>query len=132
MDHYGRPVPKGVHGSIRLDRFTSSAHLLIEAMMTLYDRMVDPHLLVRRMCVAAGNVVTEKNAGESAPEQMDMFTDYARREKEDAALRRERDRQRAVVEIKRRFGKNALLKGMNFQEGATARDRNAQIGGHRA
>ncbi len=132
MDHYGRPVPKGVHGSIRLDRFTSSAHLLIEAMMTLYDRMVDPHLLVRRMCVAAGNVVTEKNAGESAPEQMDMFTDYARREKEDAALKRERDRQQAVVEIKRRFGKNALLKGMNFQEGATARDRNAQIGGHRA
>ena len=100
--------------------------------MKLFDRIVHPGLLVRRMYVAANHVVSEEQARGDQPEQMDFFTDYAQRAREDAALDREKQRQRAVVEIRRRFGKNALLRGMNFEEGATARERNGQIGGHRA
>ena len=132
MDHYGRPVPRMAHGSIRLNRFTSSTRLITEAMTALYDRIADPCLLVRRMYVVAANAAPEKQTEQNLPEQMDMFTDYALREKENAALERENRRQRAVLEIKRRFGKNAILKGMNYLEGATARERNGQIGGHKA
>ena len=135
-DHYGRSVPKPVHGSENLGLYTASARLLSQAMGSLYDRIVHPHLLVRRMYVAAGRVLPEGEEKLPAAEQLDMFTDYAaleaRRKVQDAEMAREKRRLQAVLGIKQRFGKNAILRGFDFLDGATARDRNAQIGGHRA
>ena len=135
-DGYGRKIPKAAHGSINLKRQTSSTRMITDAMMQLYDRIVHRDLLVRRMYVVANKVVDEKEVREEAPEQLDMFTDYAeeqrQREAEDAALEKERRGQLAMLEIKKRFGKNAILKGMNFLEGATGKARNASIGGHSA
>jgi len=105
--------------------------------LELFDRIVDPHLLVRRLNIAACRV-TEEGAGSPGEimEQLDMFTDYAALEKkrteEEADLKRERKLQEAMLDIKKKFGKNAILKGMNLKEGATAKDRNRQIGGHKA
>ncbi len=138
MDHYGRRVPKHAHGTANLDRQTSSTRLLTEATLALFDRIVDPRLLVRRVTVTACNTVDECEAQEAprVQEQMDFFTDYDAVEKaraaEDAALKRERKQQETILQLRRQFGKNAVLKGMNFEEGATTKERNAQIGGHKA
>ncbi len=126
-DPYGRKIPKSAHGSINLNRRTSSAKMILDAISCLYDRIVDRNLLVRRMYVVANHV--EDEGEEKAIEQLDMFTDY---EKEDKALDKEKRRQHAILDIKRKFGANAILRGMNLQKGATAKDRNQQIGGHRA
>ncbi len=137
-DHYGRKVPKPAHGSVNLDRQTSSARLMIGAALSLFDRIVDPRLLVRRVTVTAANTVDEREAQSkpAAGEQLDIFSNAdeleATREAEDQALERERKRQEAILELRRRYGKNAVLKGMNLEEGATTKDRNAQIGGHKA
>ena len=135
-DHYGRAVPKPAHGSENLGLYTASARLLSQAMAALYDRIVDGRLLVRRMYVAAGRVVPEGKEQRPATDQLDMFTDYAaldaHRKRQEAEIAREKRRLQAVLGIKQRFGKNAILRGMDFLDGATARDRNAQIGGHRA
>ena len=138
-DFYGRTVPRPAHGSIGLGGPTSSTRRITEAMSELFDRIVDRDLLVRRMYVVANHVMTEAQAARSradTPVQLDMFTDYEaeakRQAAEAAALEREKRRQRAVLEIKRKYGRNAILRGMNLEEGATARDRNAQIGGHNA
>ncbi len=137
-DRYGRQVPKHAHGTENLDGFSSSAQKIMEAATVLYDRVVDPQLLIRRMNITANHVLreTEVPRKEDAYEQLDLFTDYAAREEEKKAekekLARERKLQEAELNIKKRFGKNAILKGMNFQEGATARSRNQQIGGHKA
>ncbi|MCD7717032.1 MAG: DNA methylase, partial [Lachnospiraceae bacterium] len=134
-DYYGRSIPKQAHGSINLGRQTASTVLITNAAMELFDRIVDHNLLVRRMYVVANHVVSEDQVKPPEPEQMDLFTDYAalekQREKEQEELDKEKRRQKAVLEIQKKFGKNALLKGMNLEEGATGRDRNAQIGGHR-
>ena len=135
-DYYGRRVPKAAHGSINLPRATSSARIITEHVMTLYEQVVHPALLVRRMYVVANHVTGEGEARRDGPEQLDMFTDYEaeweKQKEEDAALQKEKQRQQAVLEIKKKFGKNAILRGMNYEEGATAKDRNQQIGGHRA
>ena len=138
-DFYGRSVPKPAHGSINLDSPTSSTKRIIEAVSDLFDRIVDRNLLVRRMYVVANRIVDETKAQEEkAAEtvQLDMFTDYEaeaeRNAAEEAALEREKRQQQAILEIKKKYGKNAILKGMNLEEGATAKERNAQIGGHRA
>ena len=136
-DHYGRKVPKHANGSINLPHPTSSTRLIAAAMMELFDRIVDPDLLVRRINLVASRTSDEKTAQlHPAAEQLNLFTDYdiefRRREEEERLLRRERSCQQAVLEIRRRFGKNAILRGMNLQEGATAMDRNRQIGGHKA
>jgi len=137
-DHYGRRIPKHTHGSVNLGRLNSSTVLITEAVMDLFDRIVDPNLLVRRVNIVAGRVVPESAAREedSSVVQLDLFSDaeaeQRRREEEDAALERERRRQRAVIGIKKKYGKNAIVKGMNLEEGATAMDRNRQIGGHKA
>ena len=135
-DYYGRRVPKPAFGSINLPRQTASAALITAYVMRLYDRIVHPQLLVRRMYVVAARVVGENDVTPAAAEQMDFFTDYeaeaAARARMDSALAREKKRLQAVLEIKKKYGKNAILRGMNFEEGATARERNAQIGGHRA
>ena len=136
-DRYGRKVPKHAHGTANIGRWTSSSRLIMDAVMELYDRIVDRNLLVRRVTVAAGRVVEEsQTAGEESYEQLDIFTDYEalsrQREEEEAALDRERKMQEAVLAIKKKFGKNAILKGMNLTEGATTVARNGQIGGHKA
>ncbi len=136
-DHYGRKVPKNAHGSENLGRQTSSTKLLLEAVTRLYERIVDPELLVRRMSVAANHVrIEEKIRKEPVYEQLDLFTDYALKEREEQAteeaLAKERRLQEAVLSIKKKFGKNAVLKGMNLEEGATTRERNRQVGGHKA
>ena len=135
-DRYGRRTPKPAHGTQRLERRTSSARRIAEAALELYDRIVDPRLSVRRLNLAALNVADEREAVQDAPEQLDMFTDYAaleqQRADEEAALAREKQGQQAILEIRRKFGKNAILKGTSLMEGATARVRNRQIGGHKA
>ncbi len=134
-DHYGRKVPKQAHGSINLGSQTSSTKLITSASMELFDRIVDRSLLVRRMYVVANHAVSEDTVRPPEPEQLDLFTDYAaleqQREKERLTLEKEKRGQKAILEIQKKFGKNALLKGMNLEEGATGRDRNAQIGGHK-
>ena len=137
-DHYGRQIPKHAHGTANLDGHTSSSKKIMCAASELFDRIVDKNLLVRRLNIVANHVLPEadaprKNAGF---EQLDLFTDYAalevKQEQERAELERERKMQQAMLTIKKKFGKNAILKGMNLEEGATAKDRNAQIGGHKA
>lgn len=137
-DHYGRRIPKHAHGTTNLTRQTSSTGLITNAVMELYDRIVDRNLLVRRITVTANKLVDEASAKKPSDEyrQLNLFTDYEalkqEQEAEEAALERERKMQKAMLDIKKKFGKNAILKGMNLQEGATAKERNAQIGGHKA
>ena len=130
-DHYGRRIPKHAHGTIRLDRPTSSTRQLVRATLALYDRIVDPDLLIRRITLVAGNVVGEEGV-QNLQRQLDLFTSPDMEQAEQEALEREKRQQQAILEIKRRYGKNAILKGMNFKEGATARERNSQVGGHKA
>ena len=136
-DRYGRKIPKHAHGTINLKQYTSSARQIIQAVTELFDRIVDRKLLVRRISMAATHVVLEDEAEKEIQyEQMDLFTDYEalqrEQENQEAELAREKKMQKAVLEIKKKFGKNAILRGMNLEEGATARDRNNQIGGHKA
>ncbi len=136
-DRYGRSVPKHAHGTENLERYTSSSKRLVDAATALYQRVVNPQLLVRRMYLTATHVLDAQDAPDPAAlEQLDLFTDYQAveqaRAKEDAELEREHQRQKAVLEIKKKFGKNAILKGISFTDGATARERNGQIGGHKA
>ena len=136
-DRYGRQVPKHAHGTARLDSPTSSSRLILEQVSKLFDRIVNPDLLIRYLNISVGHVVDEKLVSTQAEaQQLDLFTDYEaeeqKRQEENATLEKERRLQEAQLAIKRRFGKNAILKGLNFEEGATARDRNKQIGGHKA
>ncbi|MBQ4356252.1 MAG: DNA methylase [Bacteroidales bacterium] len=136
-DRYGRKVPKHAHGTANLDGPTSSSHAIVDAVMELYDRIVNPDLLVRRIYLNTNHVVDESATARNAqPEQLDLFADpeaeERKREQEQSALDKERRLQEARLAIKRKYGKNAILKGLNFEEGATAKDRNAQIGGHKA
>lgn len=136
-DYYGRSVPKPAHGSINLKGYTSSTKDITEAVLDLYDRLVDPKLLIRRVNVTANHVIDEQKAAEKRKyEQLDLFTDYdlliKEEKKEDERLTREKNMQHAVIDIKKKYGKNAILKGTNFLEGAMTRERNSQIGGHRS
>jgi len=133
VDRYGRTVPKHAHGTANLERYTSSAKQIMAAVLALFDRIVDKNLLSRRMYLTANRVVLEANAPDGdGMEQLDLFGDAQRRAEECAALEREKRMQQAVLRIKKRYGKNAILKGMNLEEGATAVSRNGQIGGHKA
>ena len=127
-DGYGRKIPKHGHGSANLGRPTASTSRIVEAMMELFDRVADRALLVRRLNVTACHVIPES---ELPPEegQLSLFDEG---QEDTEALEREKLRQRAILTIQKKYGKNALLKGMNLEEGATARDRNGQIGGHKA
>lgn len=135
-DHYGRKVPKSAHGSINLGKYTSSSKRILDAVSELYDRIVDETLLVRRMYVVANHIIPERNVPREENIQLDFFTDYKQAEQqridEEKAGKRERNMQKALLDIKRKYGKNAVLKGMNFKEGATAIERNGQVGGHKA
>ena len=136
-DYYGRQVPKHAHGTASLSKQTSSTRIMTEAVTELYDRIVNSDLLVRHINLTVNHVVDEESAKKhSEPQQLDLFTDYEelqrKQQAEQAALEKERRMQEAQLRIKQRFGKNAILRGLNFEEGATARERNEQIGGHRA
>ena len=137
-DHYGRAIPKHAHGTANLDSYTSSTRKIMCAVSGLFDRIVDKNLLIRRLNITANHVLPEADAPKKNDsfEQLDLFTDYAardaRQKRERAELEREKKMQQAMLTIKKKFGKNAILKGMNLEEGATAKDRNAQIGGHKA
>lgn len=132
-DRYGRKMPKYAHGSENIGRFTASTKLITQAVMSLFDRTVDKNLLVRRMYIVANHVVTEAQAAkESEYEQLDFFSDTKKTEDEESSLKKEKDMQNAIVKIKQKYGKNAIIKGMNLEEGATALERNRQIGGHKA
>lgn len=138
-DHYGKKVPKPAHGSVNLKTATSSARLMTDAMMSLYDSIISRNLLVRRLSLAANHVVSEEEAQakqKESFEQLDLFTDYQERDRlrqeEKKQLEKERRMQEAELAIRKKFGKNSILKGMNLQKGATAISRNNQIGGHKA
>ena len=136
MDHYGRKVPKHAHRTIRIDHYTSSTHAIMDAVLELYDRVVNRDLLIRRVNIAACNLISEDDVPEDKPMQLDMFTDYEQFDRDQKAQRaaeeKERKLQRVTLAIQDRFGKNAMLKGMNLMEGGTTIDRNGQIGGHKA
>lgn len=138
-DYYGRTVPKSVHGAARLGNYSSSSKELIRAFISLYDNMVNHSLLIRRLTVCANHVVKENSVQkptDDGPVQLDLFTDYEALSKEEQAQKSEREKERriqeALLNIKHRFGKNAVLKGTSYAEGATAKERNKQIGGHKA
>lgn len=136
-DPYGRKIPKHAHGTANLDRPTSSTRLIMDAVMELFERIVDQKLLVRRVNITANHVIPEGDAVSTGSyEQLDLFTDYAaeqqKRKVDEDALEREKRMQQAMLSIKKKFGKNAILKGMNLEEGATTLERNKQIGGHKA
>ena len=137
IDRYGRRVPKHAHGTINLKNQTSSTKQIMDAVMELYDRIVDPNLLIRRIYVVACRLSDESSAKqEDTFEQLDLFTDYAaleqKKQAEKVKKEKERKLQEADLSVKKKYGKNAMLKGMNLQEGATSVERNRQIGGHKA
>ena len=137
-DYYGRTVPKHAHGTANLNGYSSSSKEIIEAVMSLYDRIVDHDLLIRRLNITTNNIISETEARNmpKTPVQLDLFTDYealaVEAENKNTERDKERKMQEALIAIKHKFGKNAILKGTSFSEGATARDRNNQIGGHKA
>ena len=137
VDRYGRRIPKHAHGTANLGGHTASSKAIVSAVAELYDRIVNSALLVRRLYLSANHIVPENSLPRhESTEQLDFFSDFASQEKrraeEAAAREREKRRQQAVLAIKKKYGKNAILKGMDLEEGATARDRNGQIGGHKA
>ena len=134
-DRYGRQVPKHAHGTQNLDKHTSSTRKMCDATMTLFDRIFDKSLLARRINLVACNVIREEDIPESESyEQLDLFSmeESTSSEDDDKALEKERALQEAMLRIKHRFGKNSVLKAANYTEGATAKERNRQIGGHKA
>lgn len=137
VDYYGRSVPKHAHGTTNLSKHMASTKVIVNAVTELFERIVNRDLLVRRMYVVANHVVREDDIKqETVYEQLDMFTDYAalqkKKEAEEKMIKKEKRLQQAVLNIEQKYGKNAILKGMNLEEGATSIDRNNQVGGHRA
>ena len=137
-DNYGREIPKHAHGTQNIGRYTSSSNMIISAATELYERIINKSLLVRRINITAARVISEEEAQKQVKEseQLSFFVDYEelekKRQEEQAALDKERRKQKTVIDIKKKYGKNAIIKGMNLEEGATAKQRNGQIGGHKA
>ena len=135
-DYYGRPVPKSAHGSINLGKSTSLQKTISDASYKLFCDITDKSLLIRRLNIVANHILPESSLSNNIEyEQLDLFTDYKKTEKEliksKSDAEKETSRQRAVLEIQRKYGKNAILKGLSFKDGATAKERNSQIGGHK-
>lgn len=136
-DPYGRKIPKHAHGTANIGEFTSSTKLITDAVLKLFDDIADENLLTRRINICANHVIFESDADEKKEyEQLDLFTDYDEVERKNKQrkefLKKERSIQETMIELKQRFGKNVILKGMNFEDGATTISRNGQIGGHKA
>lgn len=133
IDRYGRKTPKHAHGTINLEKHTSSSRLIVKTAMELYERIADKNLIVRRVTVVANPVIDEKAAqNENTFEQLDLFTDYSKREEEKTKTEQEKNMQQAILKMKKKYGKNTVLRGINLQKGATTVSRNNQIGGHKA
>ena len=136
-DHYGREIPKHAHGTTNLPKYSSSSGEIIDAAIALYDRIIDENLLVRRVTISANNILSENQLEkQKKPEQLDLFMDIEEAEKqrqeETEAYEKEKRLQKAILHIHKKYGKNALLKGMNLLDGATMKERNEQVGGHKA
>ena len=138
-DYYGRPVPKSAHGTVNLSVHSSSSKEIINSVISLYDNIVNRDLLIRRLNISTNNIISEEQRTESKEQedvQLDLFTDYDALAKDKQTKKNEREKERrmqeALLNIKHRYGKNAILKGTSYAEGATARERNKQIGGHKA
>ena len=129
-DHYGRQIPKPAHGSVNLDSHTSSTMEITTAAMALYDKIVNPRLLIHKLTVTFNNVMDANKANTYF--QYDLFTNPSEIEQKQKTLEREKKIQRALLDIKEKYGKNSILKGISLEEGATAKERNRQIGGHKA
>ena len=120
-------------GTINIDHYTSSTKIIIDSTIQLYEKIINKELLVRRVNVTANNVINIKDTENKKPfEQIDLFTDYKQKEKEQQEEKKERNLQKAMINIKSKYGKNAIIKGMNLQEAGTTIDRNNQVGGHKA
>lgn len=137
VDFYGRKVPKHAHGTVNIGYHTSSTKVIMENVLKLYDRIVNKKLLVRRVNLSANHIVDESIVSKQiAYDQLSLFVDYdalkKKQQKESINLEKEKNLQKAIIDIKKKFGKNSVLKGMNLEEGATTKDRNEQIGGHKA
>ena len=138
VDHYGRRIPEHAHGTANFNSHTSSSREIIKLVDSLYERIVDKNLLIRRITLVANHVLAEDKVTNNSPllGQLDLFTDYDKLEKEtkkkEEELKKEKSIQKALLDIKKKYGNNAIVKGTNLQEGATAMDRNRQIGGHKA
>ena len=130
-DRYGRKIPKHAHGTVNLDHKTSSTQIITEAVLQLYERIINDKLLVRRINITANGVVDESMVEKDDFEQVNLFTNYEELNKEREKEKSEREIQKAMLNIKRKYGKNAIIKGMNLEEGGTTIDRNRQIGGHK-
>ena len=135
-DRYGRDIPQNAHGTINFD-YTSSTKIIMDLAKELFEKITDKNLLIRRMYVTANHIIDEQKIPlKKDMEQMSFFIDYEeedkKRQNEDIRLKKERRQQEAVLKIKTKFGKNAILKGMDFEDGATAKERNGQVGGHKA
>ena len=136
-DYYGRVAPKGVHGTAHMPRRTSSSKMVIDGVLKLYERITDPSLLIRRINITACNVVPESEAKKMVEfNQISLFDDHVKaeavNEKLEEDLKKEHNVQQAILKIQKKYGKNAVLKGVSLEEGATGRERNEQIGGHKA
>lgn len=135
-DNYGRKVPKHARGVINLKEYTSSSRLIIEGVSEVFDKIVNPNLLVRRITITTNNINYPSNVMKEEYIQLDIFTDYEsvlqKKKTENEKLNKEQRMQKALISIKNKYGKNAILKGLNLKEGATAIERNNQIGGHKA
>lgn len=134
-DHYGRQVPFHAHGTVNINPPTSSSEIMMDEIGVLYDRIINPLLMVRRITLTACRLKSESDIRlHQQPLQLDLFTDYdelkRRSEAERAVREKERHRQEAILKIKKMYGKNAILRGLNYADGATQRERNRQIGGH--
>lgn len=134
QDYYGRVVPKPAHGSVRLGGHTSSSRDILAAVLDLYEEITDARLLVRRVNVAAANVLPERilQQEKNQPQQLELFTDYDELARQEQETQKEKSLQHTMIAIKHKFGKNAILRGANLQEGAMTIERNNQIGGHKA
>lgn len=136
-DYYGRMAPKGVHGTAHIRRRTSSSKLVIDEVMKLYERITDPSLLIRRITITACNVIDEDHAKQMVEfDRVSLFDDFSaveeQNEKLEEDLKKEHNMQKAILTIQKKYGKNSVLKGVSLREGATGRERNKQIGGHKA
>ena len=135
IDRYGRSVPKHAHGTINLKEYTSSTIDILKAVEDLYERIINKKLLTRRITIVANNVIREEKIPKKNFQQLDLFMDYKKIEQQnkekESKRKKENNLQHAVLDIKRKYGKNAILRGMNFEEGGTMRERNKQIGGHK-
>ena len=132
IDRYGRSVPKHAHGTQNIDHYTSSNKIIGEEIIKLYERIIDKNLLTRRINISANNLITEDEAEKKQKfEQIDLFTDYSEIKKKQSKEKKEHELQKSILDIKKKYGKNAILKGMNFEDGGTTIERNEQVGGHK-